>query len=250
MPLRVSTPFGAIAALLLVAAGLGANARLSASQVPDILPFIGRGVVGALPDVVPAQPIEMPQVDYPANLDAAVAGEMFLDAIVLPDGTVANVAVLQAVDKEHVLDPLVESVARRWRFAPARKAGSPVPAHVTLLQYFSPRRGAGAALVSRLSVAYPTIGQGIVEPEPVYQERANYNYDAMVARIRGEATVHVIIDATGTVIAARILKSLDPNHGLDAEALRAARAWRFKPGTLDGRPVAFSFSLIFTFNMR
>jgi hypothetical protein len=35
-----------------------------------------------------------------------------------------------------------------------------------------------------------------------------------------------------------VVKSLDGSFGLDAEAVKAARQWRFTPGTRFGEPVA------------
>ena len=42
----------------------------------------------------------------------------------------------------------------------------------------------------------------------------------------------------GTVGDVRITRSLDPDFGLDEEAIKAARQWLFEPGTRFGAPAA------------
>ena len=56
-------------------------------------------------------------------------------------------------------------------------------------------------------------------------------------RSRGgaEATVEVVIDEQGAVIAAKIAASI--NGFYDAVLLDSARTWRYRPATKDGRPV-------------
>jgi len=58
------------------------------------------------------------------------------------------------------------------------------------------------------------------------------------------------VTAEGTVDRCRIKKSLDKDHGLDQEAERVARLWRFKPATLDGKAVSVVAQIIIAFNLR
>jgi TonB family protein len=51
--------------------------------------------------------------------------------------------------------------------------------------------------------------------------------------------VEAIVLPNGLVGEVRIHKSLDQVFGLDLEALKAARAWRFKPAMYNGQPVPF-----------
>jgi protein TonB len=46
----------------------------------------------------------------------------------------------------------------------------------------------------------------------------------------------------------KVLKSLEP--GLDAEAVKAARAWRFTPGKKDGKPAPLRVTLEVPFGPR
>ena len=54
----------------------------------------------------------------------------------------------------------------------------------------------------------------------------------------------------GTVGQVTVVRSLDPTYGLDQEALKAARQWRFVPGTRFGVPVAVLVTIELTFTLK
>jgi TonB family protein len=54
----------------------------------------------------------------------------------------------------------------------------------------------------------------------------------------------------GTVGDVRVTKSLDPIFGLDQEAIKAARGWRFAPGTRQGQPVPVLVTIELSFTLR
>jgi outer membrane biosynthesis protein TonB len=60
-------------------------------------------------------------------------------------------------------------------------------------------------------------------------------------------TTPILIERVGD---ARIMRSLDRRFGLDEEALRAARRWRFKPGLLNGKPVPVTITIELMFTVR
>ena len=62
--------------------------------------------------------------------------------------------------------------------------------------------------------------------------------------------LEVVVLSDGTVGDVTVTKSLDPVFGLDEEAIRAARQWRFAPGTRFGEPVAVLVSIALEFNLR
>jgi TonB family protein len=65
----------------------------------------------------------------------------------------------------------------------------------------------------------------------------------MAARLAGVALVECVVMRDGTVDQVRVVRSLDSRFGLDEEAVKAARQWRFGPGTLDGQPVAVRLTI-------
>jgi len=82
---------------------------------------------------------------------------------------------------------------------------------------------------------------------PVYVKgvKPAYTADALRARIEGTVTLGVVVLPDGTVGDVTVPTSL--GNALDLEAVKAARQWRFKPGTKDGRPVPVQVKLDFQF---
>jgi protein TonB len=75
--------------------------------------------------------------------------------------------------------------------------------------------------------------------EPVYPEAAKQS------RISGIVILEVIIDRTGVVKDARVLKPLP--FGLDQAAMDAVKQWTFRPGTFKGEPADVIFNLTINF---
>jgi protein TonB len=62
-----------------------------------------------------------------------------LECVVLPDGTVGDVRVVEPLDQTYGLDDEAISAAKQWRFKPGTKGGKPVPVVVTLEMTFTLR---------------------------------------------------------------------------------------------------------------
>ncbi|HCE02160.1 MAG TPA: hypothetical protein DEQ98_02870 [Acidobacteria bacterium] len=93
-------------------------------------------------------------------------------------------------------------------------------------------------------------GNGVETPQPLRQVRPNYTSEAMRAKIQGEVIIEAVVLPDGTVGDVKIVRSLDTNFGLDEEAVKAARQWRFRPGTRFGDPVAVLVTIALTFTLR
>ncbi len=65
--------------------------------------------------------------------------------------------------------------------------------------------------------------------------------EAAAARISGIVILEAVIDRTGHVTSANVLKPLP--FGLDKAAVDAVKQWIFRPGTLNGQPVTVLFNL-------
>jgi TonB family protein len=72
----------------------------------------------------------------------------------------------------------------------------------------------------------------------------------MRAKVQGIVLLECIVQPDGSVSDARVLRSLDPVFGLDQEAIKAAKQWRFMPGTRLGEPVPVIISIELTFTLR
>jgi protein TonB len=102
-----------------------------------------------------------------------------------------------------------------------------------------------------LSGTRPTSADGqVTDPIPIEQPKPRYTSLAMRAKIEGAVMVQCVIDTTGIPSDCRIVRSLDPLLGLDEEALKTTRQWRFNPGTLRGKPVAVQVLIEMKFTMR
>ena len=92
-------------------------------------------------------------------------------------------------------------------------------------------------------------GNGISSPRLIKEVKPNYTADAMRAKIQGVVTLEAVVLADGSVGPVRVTRSLDPNFGLDQEAERTVKLWRFEPGTnrLGERvPVLVEIEMTFT----
>jgi protein TonB len=74
-----------------------------------------------------------------------------------------------------------------------------------------------------------------------------YTDAARKAKVAGVVVVEAIIDKQGNVDHVKVIKGLPA--GLSEEAEKAVRRWKFKPGTLNGEPVATIFNLTVTFKL-
>jgi len=93
-------------------------------------------------------------------------------------------------------------------------------------------------------------GSGVTLPKPTHEERPQYTKEALKAGIEGSVLLNVVVQKDGTVGQVDIARSLDKMYGLDESAIKAARQWRFEPGTKDGKPVAVLVTIELTFTLR
>jgi TonB family protein len=75
-------------------------------------------------------------------------------------------------------------------------------------------------------------------PRVVRSVKAVYTPEARVARIEGTVLVDAVVLSDGTVgDDVKVVQSLDTKFGLDDQAVKACKQWKFKPATKDGHPV-------------
>lgn len=91
------------------------------------------------------------------------------------------------------------------------------------------------------------VGGDVKAPVTVSRTEPQYTEPARSARLSGIVIVEAIIDKNGNVDAVRVVKDLP--MGLGDSAARAVRSWKFKPGTLNGKPVATIFNLTVNFTL-
>lgn len=93
-------------------------------------------------------------------------------------------------------------------------------------------------------------GNGVTNPRVLREVRPNYTSDAMRAKVQGVVMLECVVRPDGTVGDIQVIRSLDSTFGLDAEAVKAAKQWRFAPGMRLGEPVPVLVSIELTFTLR
>ncbi|MEO6221932.1 MAG: TonB family protein [Vicinamibacterales bacterium] len=93
-------------------------------------------------------------------------------------------------------------------------------------------------------------GSGAVGPTLIRSVEPRYTTEAMRAKLQGVVKLEALVGPDGTVKDVRVVQSLDRVSGLDEEAMKTARQWRFKPATYQGKPVAYLVIIEMTFNLR
>ncbi len=93
-------------------------------------------------------------------------------------------------------------------------------------------------------------GSGITLPSVLREVKPAYTADAMRAKVQGSVWLECIVMPDGTVGDVKVTLSLDPIFGLDQEAIKAAKNWRFRPGMRQGEPVPVIITIELTFTLR
>jgi len=171
-----------------------------------------------------------------------IEGIVQLDIVIGVNGRVTRTRVARSLDAQYGLDDSALDAVKRWIFAPGLVAGQPVPVLARILLTFEMQEQLRPSVAPDVpadfvlnAVAMDAVG--LDAPMVKQRVQAKYTSRAMMDRIQGTVDVDVLIGANGTVLRARVAKSLDARWGLDDNAIFAARQWTFTPGTLNGRPV-------------
>lgn len=81
-----------------------------------------------------------PRPSYPPDaVRAKIQGEVWVDAVVLPDGSVGDVRVVRSLDATFGIDEEAKRTAKRWTFRPGTRQGQPVAVLVTIAIQFNLR---------------------------------------------------------------------------------------------------------------
>ena len=90
---------------------------------------------------------------------------------------------------------------------------------------------------------------GLTAPRLLKDVKPQYTAAAMRANVQGAVIIECVVDVDGSVGAVRVRRSLDPTFGLDEEAMKTAKQWRFQPAVKDGMPVQVVVSIQLTFTL-
>ena len=93
-------------------------------------------------------------------------------------------------------------------------------------------------------------GNGVTTPQVVREVKPAYTADAMRAKVQGTVWLECVVMPDGTVGRVEVVRSLDSTFGLDQEAIKAAKQWRFRPGMRFGEPVPVQVIIELAFTLR
>ena len=93
-------------------------------------------------------------------------------------------------------------------------------------------------------------GNGVTLPRVLHEVRPQYTSDAMRAKVQGTVLLECVVRPDGCVGDVQVVRSLDPTFGLDQQAIKAAKQWRFAPGTRLGAAVPVQITIELTFTLR
>lgn len=110
--------------------------------------------------------------------------------------------------------------------------------------------GLGDGIGGGTGGGYYKPGNGVVTPRLIQEVKPNYTAEAMRAKIQGIVTLEAVVEPDGSVGTVSITRSLDPTFGLDQEAIKTVKKWRFAPGTRFGQPVPVLVEIEMTFTLR
>src|SRR3954470_3600909 len=167
-----------------------------------------------------------------------VSGIVIVETVIDHTGAVRDIKVLKGLPNG--LSEAAVDAVKQWVFKPATINGEAVDVvfNLTLNFKLDQKDSDDAPLRVGGDVRAPV---AIEKVEPVYTE------EARKARISGIVIVEAIIGRDGIVKNVSVHKPLP--FGLDQAAVDAVKQWKFKPGTLAGKPVDVIFNLTVNFRL-
>lgn len=242
-------------------------ASASVSQASPSAPTVNQpsrraDTVEARPRPGPTRPGSPRAARQPAPAPAAVGAVASLVRLIIAGGVVWYVgsALLGVPEIRTLKDALqqgdqtqIESAAqgvRSWfqsRLSsvpgdPANPEPGPEPAEAN-----DPRRPAALSDNASASVVYEP-GNGVTMPTPIERVNPDYTPEARRRKIEGTVLLTCVVQPDFTVSDVAVVRSLDA--GLDEEAVKALKQWRFAPGRRDGRFVPVHVNVEMTFTLQ
>ena len=91
------------------------------------------------------------------------------------------------------------------------------------------------------------VGGSVSAPRTIYAPDPMYSEGARKAGVEGSVVLWLIVDADGLPQQIKVQRSL--GMGLDEEAVRAVKQWRFQPAIKDGKPVPVMINVQVNFRL-
>jgi TonB family protein len=157
------------------------------------------------------------------------------------------------------LDDAAVQAAAKWMFDAGKLHGRSVPVAWAIVFEFKD----GAPAVGQLSpplVPAPdadfakgvrdAMAPGIVAPRLLERVDPKYPSLALQEKIQGEVWMRAVVLEDGSIGDVQVTKSLDREHGMDDAAVAAAKKWKFRPATENGKPIPVVVTITMEFRAR
>ncbi len=108
-----------------------------------------------------------------------------------------------------------------------------------------PSEGPGAGVGPR--GIFPAGKLGVTVPQVIYNPEPSFSDEARKAKEQGVVVLLVVVGRDGHTYDIHVRQSL--GMGLDEKAIEAVSRWRFRPGTLNGQPVATQIAVEVDFHL-
>jgi len=90
-------------------------------------------------------------------------------------------------------------------------------------------------------------GSRTTPPHAIYSPNPDYTARARMAGVQGLVGLQLTVTEEGKAEDVKVIKTLDP--GLDANAVRTVRTWKFHPATKNGQPTAVQIKVMVSFQL-
>jgi TonB family protein len=135
------------------------------------------------------------------------------------------------------IDQAVSDALQGWRFSPATNGGRPVPtSSIIEFDFGHPRKTNAAADTNVGKLSAPTV---VVKTAPAFP------MGAPARTQQGPVVLRIVVDEQGGPCNIRVGRSI--GRAWDERAIQAVQNWRFRPGTMDGHPIAMEATVAISF---
>jgi TonB family protein len=184
-----------------------------------------------------------PRPDYSqAAREAKQEGEIWLHVMVTEEGRATEIEVTRPLG--YGMDAMAVEAIQKWQFKPSTDSnGKPVSAlTVVMVQFQLFNSPAGSKGKTKSNVSDNPTRLDIVPfngsnpsatpsqnalPICIHCPRPEYSKEAKKKKIEGTVSLEAVVTPAGDVANVKVTKSL--GYGLDEEAIKAVKKWRFRP---------------------
>ena len=167
-----------------------------------------------------------------------IEGQVVVRFLIDKEGNTTDVL---AVEGDQLLRDAAVAAVKQWKFKPYLLNGEPVQVETNATLKFKLKPPLDPGPPSKLRVS-----QGVAESNIRRKVSPVYPAEAVVNHVQGDVILRGTIDTEGNMVDVKPVKG-DPML-IDA-AMQAVKQWKYKPYTLNGRPVVVETTIKISFRL-